>query len=211
MFKAQNNKEMMIFASNSALILCIILVMGAGMITGCEGPAGPQGDQGPQGLQGIAGSDGNEGPQGDPGAANVIYSNWIPFNTSNWVLADEFGRQTQLYKIDENRITSDIIDKGLVMVYVKFGGASSPRPLPFTGYILSLSKEQHLWYRLETDAITIVFHNLNDNLDPGRFGSTNQYRYIIIPGGTPAKIKDVPINYKEMSYKELTALFKITE
>lgn len=98
MSKAQNNKKGMMCDSCSTLILCIFLMMGSVMITGCEGPAGPQGDQGPQGLQGLAGAQGTEGPQGeegtpgpqgDPGTANVFYSNWISFDSSNWNLEDK--------------------------------------------------------------------------------------------------------------------------
>ena len=177
-------------------------------LEGPQGPQGEQGEQGPEGPQGPQGEQGEQGPEGPPGTANVMYSAWIPFNTNNWKKVTEFGRETQLFEITESLITNDILNSGLVYVYIKFGGAPQPRPLPFTGYVLSTTKEQHLWYRLVLGKIVIVFHNLNEETDPGTFGSGNQYRYIIIPGGTP-----IPANgradLRKLSYEEMCERYNI--
>jgi len=120
----------------------------------------------------------------------------------------EFGRETQVYPVEEELVTQEIIDQGLVYVYIRFGGAPQPRPLPFTGYITTTVKNQSLWYRLLTETIEIVFHNVEDNVDPGNFGSANSYRYIIVPGGTAINGKNSQ-NLQNLTYEEICTLYDI--
>lgn len=187
---------------------------------GEQGPQGPQGEQGtagnpgtpgPQGEQGSPGEEGPQGPQGDkgdPGTANVFYSNWTPFEVDVWRKVTEFSRESQIYDIEDNLITQEILDQGLVFVYIKFGGAPSPRPLPFIGYVTTTTKDQIIWYRLILNKIELVFHNVSDKIDPGTFGSSNNYRYIIIPGSTSINGRQAE-DFKNMSYEDLCLLFDI--
>lgn len=181
---------------------------------GLQGEPGPQGDKGdpgetgPQGPKGDPGEPGSQGEQGPPGTANVLYSEWIPFDVSNWNKVTEFGRETQLYEIAEALVTTEIIDQGLVFVYIKFGGAPPPRPLPFTGYVTTSSKDQTIWYRLLEGKIVLAFHNVSDNADPGTFGAGNQYRYVIIPGGTPINGRVVE-DLRKLSYEEICNRYNI--
>lgn len=167
---------------------CLSILLIAG--TGCEGPVGdigPQGEMGPQGEQ---------GPQGQDGTANVIYSEWTNFVQANWTDSFTFFGQTRReYPIDVEEIDLDILESGTVMVYVRFGGTNNRiQPLPVIGPILSSARDQVLNFHLRLGLIHIEFYNLVDrDLDPGTFGSGNQYRYVIIPGGVPAKaIKGYP-------------------
>ncbi len=169
---------------------------------------GPEGPQGPAGEQGLQGEQGPKGDEGDPGTANVLYSDWINFNTATWRMVTEFSRVTQLYDIEESQITDEVMNSGLVMVYIKFGGSPNPRPLPMTGYINTSTKEQLIWYRLALGKIILVFHNLNDNANPGTFGSGNQYRYVIIPGGTPLSTNG---RIGKMSYEDICKWYGIPE
>lgn len=188
------------------LLISAIAVM---LVTSCkDGAEGPQGSEGPQGVQG---AQGEKGDKGDPGVANVIYSEWTGFVTTNWELVTEFGRQTRIYEIAEPAITEDIMNTGVVLVYLKFGGAPSPRPLPYTGFVTTTAKDQHLWFRLATSAIAIVFHNLGDNLDPGSIGTSNQYRFVIIPGGVPVNGRISAGNELDLSYQELCRRYQIPE
>lgn len=119
--------------SNRRLLLLSFTLLT--LLFSCKEFQGPEGEQGPQGEQ---------GEKGDAGTANVLYSDWIQFNSSNWLKVSEFGRETQVYGISENLLTEEILDQGLVFVYIKFGGAPPPRPLPFTGYITSTTKDQNI-------------------------------------------------------------------
>jgi hypothetical protein len=179
---------------------------------GDQGDQGPQGPQGPQGDQGVQGGQGPQGPQGEQGpsgTANVMYSAWTSFIAAGWQQVTEFSRITQLYDIAEPLINNNIINSGIVMVYVRFGGSSAPRPLPFTGYITSTSKEQHLWFRLVQGKLVLAFHNLNENTNPGTFGTGNQYRYIIIPGGTLIPSGGRVVDLRTLSYEELCQRYNI--
>lgn len=177
-------------------VVIFILVIAFITSTGCEGPAGPQGEIGPQGPQGSSGVQGVAGEDGEDGTANVIYSEWINFELDNWSGSLTFFGQTRReYPIEELAIDSEIIEKGTVMVYARFGGTNARiQPLPIIGPITSTSRDQVLNFHIRLENIFIEFFNLVDrDLDPGRFGSSNQYRYIIIPGGVPAKaIGDYP-------------------
>lgn len=167
-----------------------------------------EGDPGPQGLRGEQGTEGPQGEKGDPGTADVIYSEWTFFDTNNWRKVTEFGRETQLYPVEDTLITQEIIDQGLIMVYIRFGGTPQPRPLPYTGYVTSSSKDQSIWYRLFPETIEIVFNNLGENTDPGTFGAGNFYRYIIVPGGTAINGR-FSQTFPNISYNETCILYDI--
>lgn len=177
--------------------------------TGCEGPVGPVGPVGPEGPQGIQGSEGPQGPPGDDGNANVIYSEWTQFELANWTNSFVFFGQTRReYPVDVEEIDIDILDKGTVMVYVRFGGTTNNiQPLPVIGPILSSARDQVLNFRIELGEIVMEFYNLIDrDQDPGTFSTGNQYRYIIVPGGVPVG-KINPVDYND--YIAVTTFYGI--
>jgi hypothetical protein len=162
-------------------LYCVIAAI---MLLSCteEGEVGPQG---PQGIQGPQGEPGPEGEQGSPGTANVIYSDWTAFESTLWTAPFSFfGQNRRSYTVEDTTITEDIINSGTVAVYVKFGGtANNIQPLPVIQSIIQV-KNQFLGHFLQLGKIVLFFHNMNDELDPGIIGSGNNYRYVIIPGGT---------------------------
>lgn len=193
------------------LVVFAAIAIGISTCNPEDGEVGPPGPQGEQGIQGPPGPQGDKGEQGEPGTANVMYTEWINFNNSNWNQVTEYGRVSQLYEIAEERITEEIMSNGVVLIYISLAGAPAPRLLPLTGYVTSSSLEQHIWYRLETGKITLVFHNLNNTTNPGTFGSSNSYRYIIIPGGTLITKNLVNLDLKQLSYKEASKLLGVGE
>jgi hypothetical protein len=95
-----------------------------------------------------------------------------------------FGQNRRNYSIEDTTITDDIINSGTVAVYVKFSGtANNIQPLPVIQSIIQV-KNQFLGHFLQPGKIVLFFHNMDDELDPGTIGSGNNYRYVIIPGGT---------------------------
>ena len=93
-------------------------------------------------------------------------------------------------------------------MYVRFGGSQNPRPLPLIGYVTTTTTRQLLWFEIATGTITITFQNLTNNDDPGTFGSSNAYRYTIIPGGTPVSGDPVG-DLSSLSYDEVRRRFGI--
>ena len=184
--------------------LCLILTTAA-MVTACEGPTGPPG---PEGAQGEQGEQGTQGEPGVPGSVNVFYSAWTPFQPADWVEVTRFGQVVQQLPIAEDLVTQEILDEGVVLVYVRFGGAPNPRPLPFIGYVTTTSVPQMLWFELAAGSIIINFQNLTNNNNPGTFGTSNSYRYVIIPGGTPVS-GDAVGDVSSLSYDEVRRRFGI--
>ena len=102
----QKNVTMILFDIKNKIIFLIVLSFSLAGIS-CEGPEGPTGHQGPQGE---TGAQGPEGPQGEEGTANVIYSDWTEFDSSNWTDAhSEFGQTRREYPIEVPEIDEEIL------------------------------------------------------------------------------------------------------
>jgi hypothetical protein len=143
-----------------------------------------KGDAGPAGATGPAGPAGPSGPAGAAGTANVIYSDWtdVTFNTTSYTGT-----------INAAQLTSDILNKGEVKVFVNIGRPDSLSviPLPIvnyylgtngtTDYILDLTPNLMVGkIILEIGGTGTFFPNTTpDNLNRKYF----QYRYVLIPGG----------------------------
>jgi len=173
-----------------------VLILAVLILVSCTkaGPQGPAGNTGGAGPQGPAGPQGNQGPAGN---ANVIYSNWTDFNIANWSGSmNEFSLTIRQYPIAETKITNNILDSALVLVYVKFIGIPTPQALPLIDPI-TIAKPQYLGDELSAGEIIIVFYDINDTNDPGTFGTGNEYRYIIIPGSALARRSSPGPDYKD--------------
>lgn len=138
--------------------------------SGDDGPAGPAGPAGPVGPAGPA------GPSGAAGTANVIYSAWItatflPDTVHNGPDIDTLG---YFAEIEAPKLDKEILDKGEIKVYVNAGEASDPfvLPLPYNDGLIFIDAAFFL--------NTIQLYS-NTNLTGFPF------RYILIPGGTPAR------------------------
>jgi hypothetical protein len=125
--------------------------------------------------------------QGPPGTANVLYSEWTAFVGTDWSAAFSFFGQTRReYIIEEAAINADLLAGGMVMVYIRLSGTTAHvQPLPVIGPITKTSTPQVLNYRLESESIVLVLHDLDGVANPGTIGGGNLYRYVVIPGGTP--------------------------
>lgn len=178
----------------SVISLAFIFAIAAGC-EGPEGPTGPQGEQGPEGPQ---------GPQGPPGTANVFYSEWTSFDVDNWSdPISRFGITQREYPVNEDKVDQSVIEQGFVLVYIQFANtAPSVDPLPYIGSVTK-SEPQLLSFKLQTGLIIIWFQDMDGVSDPGRFGGTpNIYRYVVVPGGSPAKVNwpDFDDYYATMEY-----------
>lgn len=165
----------------------ILAIMVAISISACEGPTGPDGAQGPQGEQGPEGA---QGPQGEPGTANVIYSGWMDLE---WNLSDEATYKTML--IEDENATGDFRDTGTILMFYKFtdsGGTTAIFLMPFVDettrfdYLLAVNEGAGI------EGIAVRYYRTSGT-DPLP-ELDGQIRYILIPGGVPAKI---PANFFE--------------
>ncbi|WP_212748421.1 hypothetical protein [Maribacter algarum] len=180
---------------------------------GEQGPAGPEGEQGDQGStgpQGPEGPEGPQGPQGNPGTANVIYSSWIPTELGSNIVGTG-----QTFDIDFPEFSAAIHNTGTVLVYgrrIQAGGGQINTTTYVLPLILAANIQQHYSFSIKNNPGRIRI--AASSLDGGSLGDATfieQYRYVVIPGGTPLSGKSTIPEYTKMSYEEIIAHFGIPE
>jgi hypothetical protein len=169
----------------SIIVIAMLLIV----VTGCEGPEGPTGPEGPQGEQGPAGPlgpAGEDGEDGEDGNANVIYSDWIALSTlsapaDTTVLSRNYTR----WHIPAEQLSQEIIDGGAVLVYFRLLGMITQ--LPYTVASISDFDEDVLitFAPFAPGQITILSQSLDNT--PFSLNSSSEFRYLLIPGGVPAR------------------------
>lgn len=190
------------------------------MLINCtkEGPQGPAGVAGPQGPTGSNGAAGATGATGATGTANVIYSAW--FTPTAWTTPGLSFSSSSFDKAAPG-VTALIISNGVVLAFTQLiGDGGVTRPLPTTlnsgaliytvGFLIeSVGNLRFTWNNIAGAAIPFV---------------TNQFRYVIIPGGVAGgrgvnSEKIALINgqsftetkLKSMSYAEVCKLININQ
>ncbi len=159
--------------------------------SGDPGPKGEPGSAGQQGSQGSAGPVGPAGSTGPAGTANVQYSPWT---TVNFV---DNGGGSYGANITAIAITQDIIDKADIRVYWKVGSTIISIPYTFTD-------------RYGIATITPVFQvgkiYLTASYPPG---NQQQFRYVIIPGGTAVGGRKAAVDYR--NYETVRQAFNLPD
>ena len=179
----------------SWLLLCVAL-----MVIGCEGPEGPAGPT---------------GPTGPAGTANVIYSGW--YSPETWVAQTTFGIAERVYTMTTDALTQEIIDNGVVLVYMRFVGFN-PQINQLPVFLADVSYS--FLFRAQAGSIEVVYYRTTSpTTDPGVIPSANQVRYVLIPGGVLDEVAaSAGITYSRLvdslgskSYAEVCGLLDIPE
>ncbi|WET04865.1 hypothetical protein [Flavobacterium sp. YJ01] len=159
---------------------------------------------GDDGANGIDGTNGVDGAPGATGTANVIYSAWM---TAPAAVAETIDGTSGLSTtINAPELSSDILAKGTILVYMSFG--SSIYTLPYTSTaggsvntitaISTVQKIKLFRFKHAADGTTV---SLPTSLN---------WRYILIPGGkAAATAKTAKLDYAKMSYEEVCARLNI--
>lgn len=182
---------------NMRHITLLLLVLSVLLFDACKGPAGPTGPAGSNGTQGPAGTPGASGPTG---TANVIYSSWAKAGT--WNSINVFGVQRSYIDITAPRLTQEILDRGLVLVYVKLETDNNQvRQLPVRVY--AQFTEEMIDFSLGSNKIRIWSTPIRPPVPPS---PNNEFRYVLVPGGQAGRL-----NYEKMTYEEAKAAFGMEE
>jgi hypothetical protein len=146
-------KQKQIYQLPLFLIMCMIIFLSCSK----QGPTGTIGATGPVGPVGPVGP---TGPKGDTGTANVIYSSWatVTFTGSGTFWTGQIAAPG---------VTQDIMDKGEVKTYFKFGSEV------YDGTYSNIPTGHSIYQYLTVGDINLV----------ATFNATYPWRYIIIPGG----------------------------
>ena len=185
---------------------------------GAIGPQGPQGEQGPAGPAGADGADGedgaqgDQGEQGDPGTANVMYSEWIDTEFGNSIATSAAS-----FTIDAPEIDADMLNFGTILV---FGRRADILPGPIVDIrvyqlpiVFGAARQQSYFFVATNDEeIIISVHANEEGESVGDGDFLEQYRYVLIPGGTPTSAKfSNSEELSAMSYEEIQELFEIQD
>jgi hypothetical protein len=182
---------------NALITLCFIAAFVL-LVASCskEGPAGPAGATGPAGPAGAAGA---AGPKGDTGVANVIYSAWLDaIYLLDTVKQGNVVIDTLGWYVDAvvPKLTNSILTTGEIKVYVNLGSAATPAiiPLPYFDPSSFLSINP-----LFSAASISLYANAPVSTYTDATGAKRQqWRYILIPGGKPARSAINWNNYAEV-------------
>jgi|GEM_PF-2402940 len=186
---------------------------------------GDKGELGPKGDKGDKGETGATGPQGQAGTpANVIYSNWMdvdatPYtydNTSDFLEEMDFSHR-QI--IATPKLTADIADKGVVLMYYKnaqgrifqvvsSGDWSVPDLYDRDGNGDLFESWRSVYYSYKVGEIRFYIGTAwsgQSTLELNDTGAT--IRYILIPGLTEVRASEL----KKLSYEEVVKLYNIKD
>lgn len=155
------------------------------------------------GDDGANGTNGTDGAPGATGTANVIYSAWITAPTAVAETID--GTSGMSTTINAPQLSTDILSKGTILVYVSFGTGTYTVPYTstaggFANTITAISNVQKIK----------LFRFRHDGAGTVGLPTSLSWRYILIPGGVAAATsKTAKLDYSKMSYEEVCARFNI--
>lgn len=166
------------------------------------------------------GIQGPKGDKGDPGTANVIYSNWINNDTAAWKQPGTGFRVTPpaynaIWPIYVPKLSTDIIDKGIILVYFRDSSTATKKLLPFSIPISYRSSISH-YFETSKDTITMRLSVLGESISyfPINLFTISQnpklqYQYFLIPGGVPAGARKISIDYTKYSYEQVCKMLGV--
>lgn len=187
-------KKLLVFAS--ALVLSVFVWSCGGV-----GPMGPQGPVGPQGPQ---------GQKGDPGSVAFYTTNWVPVAKSTFVTnynkTDFYssigltGGNIQTY------LTQKTLDGGMIMVYNRLPtNKAFVNAVPFDTYYKT---DTHVTYSFATEPGKIsCYVSFSKNIDPSAYFVDEEFRAVIIPPATGARLGNV--NWKD--YNEVKRVLNLED
>jgi hypothetical protein len=171
------------------------------------------GDQGPAGPQGTAGPQGAVGPKGETGTANIIYSDWFALNIKTGKIMHYVNSTTTgvMYEFSAPSITQDVLDRGMVVVFFKYGDAV--HSLPIVNY-QGFGIDMELFY-VKKSKLYILFHKAGLQANQSTVFIEEEpklFRYVVIPGGNPEAGTGrmaTPVDYRD--YEALKAYHNIRD
>ncbi|MDI9341145.1 MAG: hypothetical protein QM534_11305 [Sediminibacterium sp.] len=163
----------------TTLTSSILLVTGLSLSSCKKGETGPQGPAGTNGTNGINGN------------ANVV-SHTFTVTAASWTATS--GNSVQYTEISDNTITKDIVEKGVVLVYMMspVSGGYSAAQLPLTMYPgTAYAIKMEYTASVNKIAISIMRSDIQAPSNPG----TLIYKIVKIPAS--ARLQNPGLNYQD--------------
>lgn len=128
--------------------------------------------------------------RGATGTANVIYSGWLRAVRFKDSIMDNTA--VHIGHLYSPRISATIQNSAAVLMYLDFGGG--PFAMPFTSR--ANNRMSTINYKLKSNEI-VVYRFTYDGGARVNLGSAISYRYVIIPGGVMATLKNKNVDLKD--------------
>ena len=103
------------------------------------------------------------------------------YSPATWEQVNVYGVIERQYTMTTSELTQEIIDHGAVLVYMRFVGiAPQINQLPVT----IMDSNYDFLFRAQAGSITAAYYSVTSpGTSPMIIPSTNQVRYVLIPGG----------------------------
>ncbi len=178
-----------------ALRMAAVLVALSFLLVRCS-----KGGEGPTGPAGPPGATGAPGPTG---TANVIFSPWldVTYTVDKAQNGDTLGF---FANITAQKLSADILNGGEMKVYFNYGSTAQPdvAPMPITDPFFGL---------FTTVDFFVQRIYIYSSFDAGTFTQSGnkfqQHRYILIPGGTGARVAQPDWN----DYNKVKAFYNLPD
>lgn len=128
--------------------------------------------------------------RGATGSANVIYSGWLLARNFRDSTID--GSLTRIGHVYAPRITTDVINRAVVLVYMNFGGGTFQ--LPYTSF--AAGKASTISSHLKANEI-VVQRFTHDGTNSISLSTALSYRYVIIPGSIVAGLRNRTVDFND--------------
>lgn len=195
-------------------VRAFVVIIGLALFTAaCDGPVGPEG---PQGEQGERGPRGPQGPVGEDGNANVMYSDWRMISDMSAVrdsIIDGSHLKLTHWQTAADpypTITEEILDDGIILVYIRFGG--STYPLPYTSDAGGTANT--LDFFVEPPSKLFIKRFTHNDSGSVPIGGSVQIRYLLVPGNIGGGLRAglqarAPVNFGD--YEAVKAYYGIPD
>ncbi|WP_315823087.1 hypothetical protein [Paraflavitalea speifideaquila] len=162
-----------------------------------------KGGEGPTGPAGPAGANGAPGPAGPAGTANVIFSPWldVTYTVDKAQNGDTLG---YFANITADKLTVEILNGGEMKVYFNYGSSAQPdvAPMPITDPFYGLFTTVDFFVKR-----IYLYSNFNASTVTQSGNKIQQHRYILIPGGTGARVAKPDWN----DYNKVKAFYNLPD
>lgn len=167
---------------------------------------GPAGIDGVDGINGVDGTNGDNGEDGEDGNANIIASEWFRLSFEK-TLVNGLPHFNGTKSAPE--ITSEIVEKGTVIVYGKLNGyvenvwptdKVAQFPITVMHYVLGNTQIAIFKAYISEGNIQINItenYDIHDGVSP-----YNSFRYVVIPSNSDTGKSQGP-NFDKMGYHEV--------
>ena len=161
-------------------------------VTACK--KGEQGDIGPAGIAGANGAKGATGDKGIADSKGMLSSDWVTIKGTDWRAATAVN--TYFASYTSSLLTADIINKGMLYVFMKSEGEGFTDALPFAN--ASTGRRFFVLVAMSNGNPVIQFYQ---SVTPpsSTFSTTANYsfRFVIVPAGARRSSVDWT-NYSEV-------------